>query len=63
MKGWLINMIKFSEEERKLLHEAKDMFPGEGIGYNWDEWSSIKEWYDWLSEKVAKEKAKRASSK
>lgn len=53
-------MIKFSEKERKMLDEARELFPHEGCGFNFDEWRSVTEWGEWLEKKIIEEKKRLA---
>ena len=52
-------MLKLPECTRVLIKEAKELFPGEGIGFNWDTWNSIEEYEHWLLKKVTDEKKRR----
>ena len=53
-------MLHFSEDIKKLINEARELFPGECCGYNYDEWSSLSEWKAWMTKKIAEEKKRRA---
>ena len=52
--------IYFTEEESQLIKEGKKLFPGEGVGFNYDEWNSVIEWKKWLVDKITIKKKKQA---